>query len=102
MEAMLGRIEVEMRDDIAGNFDEMYVLAEATLNDGTTVSTRCNGPLGKWGTPPISEEDHLVKVHDCLSLKYNEENCKKIISLASEFDKLSADQIVELMTVLAG
>jgi len=43
-----------------------------------------------------------VKVRDCLSLKYNEETCEKIISLAREFDKLSADQIVELMTVLSG
>lgn len=102
MEAMLGRIKVEMRDDITGNFDEMYVLAEATLTDGTTVSTRCDGPRGKWGTPPIPEEDHLVKVRDCLSLKYNDETREKIISLASEFDELSADQIVELMTLLSG
>jgi len=101
MEAMLGRIDVEMRDDITGNFDEMYVLAEATLSDGTTVSTRCDGPRGKWGTPPIPEEDHLVKVRDCLALKYDEEDRERIIALAGKFDELSSDQIGELMALLA-
>ena len=101
MEAMLGRIYVEMRDDITGNFDEMYVLAEATLSDGTTVSTRCDGPRGKWGTPPIPEEDHLVKVRDCLALKYDEEDRERIIALAGKFDELSSDQIGELMALLA-
>ncbi|MEC8203802.1 MAG: MmgE/PrpD family protein [Pseudomonadota bacterium] len=101
MEAMLGRIDVEMRDDITGNFDEMYVLAEATLSDGTTVSTRCDGPRGKWGTPPIPEEDHLVKVRDCLALKYDEEGRERIIALAGKFDELSSDQIGELMALLA-
>ena len=101
MEAMLGRIDVEMRDDITGNFDEMYVLAEATLSDGTTVSTRCDGPRGKWGTPPIPEEDHLVKVRDCLALKYDEEDHERIIALAGKFDELSSDQIGELMALLA-
>ena len=101
MEAMLGRIDVAMRDDITGNFDEMYVLAEATLSDGTTVSTRCDGPRGKWGTPPIPEEDHLVKVRDCLALKYDEEDHERIIALAGKFDELSSDQIGELMALLA-
>ncbi len=101
MEAMLGRIDVEMRDDITGNFDEMYVLAEATLSDGTTVSTRCDGPRGKWGTPPIPEEDHLVKIRDCLALKYDEEDRERIIALAGKFDELSSDQIGELMALLA-
>ena len=101
MEAMLGRIDVEMRDDITGNFDEMYVLAEATLSDGTTVSTRCDGPRGKWGTPPIPGEDHLVKIRDCLALKYDEEDRERIIALAGKFDELSSDQIGELMALLA-
>ena len=101
MEAMLGRIDVEMRDDITGNFDEMHVVAEATLSDGTTVSTRCDGPRGKWGTPPIPEEDHLVKVRDCLALKYVEEDRERIIALAGKFDELSSDQIGELMALLA-
>jgi aconitate decarboxylase len=102
MDGMLGRIDVEMHDDITGNFDEMYVIAEATLDDGSTVTARCDGPRGKWGTPPILEEDHLVKVRDCLSLKYEENEREEIIALASKFDELSADQIKNLMGKLAG
>ena len=48
MEAMLGRIDVEMRDDITGNFDEMYARSHAV--DGTSASRpRCDGPRGKMG-----------------------------------------------------
>ena len=102
MSLMLDMIDVEMRDDITGNFDEMYVIAEATLDDGSTVTTRCDGPRGKWGTPPVPEEDHLVKVRDCLSLKYDKAEREKIISLAARYDELSAKEVKELMQLLAG
>lgn len=102
MTAMLDRIEVDMQDDIPGDFDLMYVTAEATLDDGSVVSTRCDGPRGKWGTPPIPEEDHLVKIRDCLSLKYAEAEREEIIDLAGRYDELSPDQITKLMGLLAG
>ena len=98
---MLDMIDVEMRDDITGNFDEMYVIAEATLDDGSTVTARCDGPRGKWGTPPIPEEDHLVKVRDCLALKYDTQTTERIIELGGRFDELSADDICKLMGLLA-
>ena len=102
MALMLDIIDIEMRDDISGNFDEMYVVAEATLDDGNTVTARCDGPRGKWGTPPIPEEDHLVKVRDCLSLKYEEDERENIITLAGRYDELSPKEIKELMQLLAG
>ena len=101
MTPMLDMIDVEMRDDITGNFDEMYVIAEATLDDGSTVTARCDGPRGKWGTPPIPEEDHLVKVRDCLALKYDTQTTERIIELGGHFDELSADDICKLMGLLA-
>jgi len=101
MTPMLDMIDVEMRDDITGNFDEMYVIAEATLDDGSTVTARCDGPRGKWGTPPIPEEDHLVKVRDCLALKYDTQTTERIIELGGRFDELSADDICKLMGLLA-
>ena len=102
MEAMLERIDVEMHDDIPGDFDRMHVVAEATLSDGSTVSAKCNGPRGKWGTPPIPEEDHLVKVRDCLALKYGEPEREEIIGLARRFDELTPERISKLMALLAG
>ena len=55
MEAMLGKYELEMRDDIPGRFDQMYVEMRVTLDGGETLETRCTGPRGIWGTPPIPE-----------------------------------------------
>ncbi|MEL0111550.1 MAG: hypothetical protein VW835_07440, partial [Rickettsiales bacterium] len=62
----------------------------------------CNGPRGKWGTPPIPEEDHLVKVRDCLALKYGESEREEIIGLARRFDELTPERISKLMALLAG
>ena len=50
MEAMLGRIDVEMRDDITGNFDEMYVLAGHAVRRHNRLG-RCDGPRGNEDTP---------------------------------------------------
>ena len=91
-----------MRDEITGNFDEMYVIAEATLDNGEIITAQCDGPRGKWGTPPITEEEHLIKIHDCLSLKFNEQKRNEIIKLSSRFDELSTNQIKKLMNILAG
>ena len=46
------------------------------------LKTRCNGPRGKWGTPPISEAEHLVKVRDCLSTRLPTAKGEEIIALA--------------------
>ena len=100
MEAMLGRIEVEMRDDITGNFEGMYVEAEITLKDGTTHATTCDGPKGKYGTPPIPREDHLVKIRDCLALKFDAAESERIIDLAGRIDELTAGEVGEMMTLI--
>lgn len=102
MAAMLDRIDLEMREDIPGDFDGMHVEVEVLLTDGTRVTARCDGPRGKWGTAPIGTEDHLVKVRDCLSLKYGPVEMNRVIGLASRFDALESAEIGELMGLLAG
>ena len=54
---------------IPGRFEEMHMLLRVELDGGRVLETRCNGPRGKWGTPPISEAEHLVKVRDCLATR---------------------------------
>ena len=102
MEAMLGKYELEMRDDIPGRFDQMYVEMRVTLDGGETLETRCTGPRGIWGTPPIPEADHLVKVRDCLALRFEAETAERITDLAGRLDELSADEVAGLMDLLRG
>ena len=58
---------------------------------------RCNGPRGKWGTPPISEEEHLVKVNDCLATRLDKSAADRIVALARRIDNLDAAGVHDLM-----
>jgi aconitate decarboxylase len=98
---LLGKVTLRMDPAIPARFDQMYVEASAELADGRVVHTRCNGPRGIWGTPPISEDDHLVKVRDCLGRVMPEAKGEELIALARGIETLDSDGVRELLR-LAG
>lgn len=101
MEDMLGRISVDMREDIPARFDQMHVETTVRLKDGTAVTARCDGPRGKWGSPPIPDEDHLAKVRDCLLVRLDSGQTEEVIDLAGRIDALQADDVKRLMALVA-
>lgn len=101
MEAMLARVSVDMRDDIPARFDRMHVETTVRLKDGTTVKARCDGPPGKWGSPPISDEAHLVKVRSCLAVRLDDDDAEEVIALARRIDDLGADDVKRLMALVS-
>ena len=98
---LLGKFEVHLDPAIPGRFEEMHVLLRVELHGGRVLETRCNGPRGKWGTPPISEAEHLVKVRDCLATKIEPATAEQIIGLAQRIDNLDAADVRGMMR-LAG
>ena len=96
---MLRKITVEMVPEIPARFDLMHVEAEVELTDGSVVRTRCDGPRGMWGQPAISDEEHLVKVRDCLSKRLPPEKMERCIALARAIDTLGPDQVAELLAI---
>ena len=101
MAAMLGRIAVEMREDIPARFDRMHVATTVYLKDGASLTARCDGPPGKWGGPPIADEDHRAKVRDCLSVRLDDADADAVVTLADRFDSLDANDVVRLMALVA-
>jgi 2-methylcitrate dehydratase PrpD len=97
----LNRVEHAVDLNIVPAFEEMYVTVEITLKDGTVHSETCDGPKGKYGRPPIPEDEHLVKVRDCLALKFDDKGMEHVIGLARRIDDLDAAQVRELMGLLA-
>ena len=77
------------------------MLLRVELADGRVLETRCNGPRGKWGTPPISEAEHLVKVRDCLATRIEAGKAEHIIELARRIDALDAAGVRDILQ-LAG
>jgi aconitate decarboxylase len=97
MQDLLARFEVRLDPEIPGRFEDMHVLLRVELDGGRVLETRCDGPRGKWGTPPISEAEHLVKVRDCLSTRLAPESVEGIIGLARQIDHLDAAGVRQLM-----
>lgn len=101
MVALLDRITMIMSPDIPARFDRMWLEAEVELTDGRVLRTRCNGPRGIWGAPPISEEDHLVKVRDCLSRKLPADRAEALIAMARGVETLDAGGVRAMIGMVA-
>ena len=97
MQDLLGKFEVVHDPNIPGRFEEMHVDLAVTLDNGQVLATRCNGPRGKWGTPPISEAEHLVKVRDCLATRLDSKAAEQLIEQARRIDELDAPGVTKLM-----
>ena len=101
MVALLDRITMTMSPDIPARFDRMWLEAEVELTDGRVLRTRCNGPRGIWGAPPISEDDHLVKVRDCLSRKLPTDRAEALIEMARGVETLDAGGVRAMIGMVA-
>ena len=101
MQALLGKITVDMDKAIPARFETMHVALRIEMNDGRVVETRCNGPRGVWGQPPIPVADHLVKVRDCLATRLAPDVAERCVALASRIDELAPAEVGELMALVA-
>jgi len=96
----LRKIAVRLDPAIPARFETMHVLLSVELANGHVLETRCDGPRGMWGQPPIAEADHLVKVRDCLSVQLTRDDVERCIELASSIETLTAPQVGELMSLV--
>ena len=101
MQELLGKFEVCLDPAIPGRFEDMHVLLRVELDGGRVLETRCDGPRGKWGTPPISETEHLVKIRDCLATRLEPAAIERVIGLVRRIDDLDATGVRQIMK-LAG
>jgi 2-methylcitrate dehydratase PrpD len=97
VQELLGKFEIRPDPSISARFEEMHVLLRVELDGGRVLETRCDGPRGKWGTPPISEAEHMVKVRDCLATRLDQPAADRVIALASRIDDLDAAGVRDLM-----
>jgi aconitate decarboxylase len=96
---LLSKITMSMSSDIPARFDKMHVEADVEMEDGRTLHTRCDGPRGIWGSPPISDEDHLVKVRDCLVTRLPEARVEELITLARRTEQLDAGGVRQMLAI---
>jgi aconitate decarboxylase len=97
LQRLLAATELIMSPDIPARFEAMHVVLEVDLHDGRTITQRCDGPHGVWGSPPVSDAEHRAKLVDCLERVLPAVDTERVIELAGRIDTLENDQVRELI-----
>ncbi len=101
MVTLLDKISMNMTPEISSQFNRMWLAADVEMDDGRKLHARCDGPPGIWGSPPISEEAHLVKVRDCLSRKLPHDKAEALIALTRQVETLDPAAVRRLLMLVA-
>ncbi|MEZ5264311.1 MAG: MmgE/PrpD family protein [Acidimicrobiales bacterium] len=88
LQALLARTELLVDENIGGRFEEMHVLLEVDLDDGTTLSQRSDDLAGGFGPGTIGRHEHLTKVRDCLGVTLDEPAVERTIAAVDRFEQL--------------
>jgi aconitate decarboxylase len=103
MQTLLPKVEVRLTREISSKYTAgRYLDMEVELTDGSVIRERCERPRGAWGAPPISEEEHLGKVQDCLATLLPPQAIATCIDLAQSVDTLDRSGMRRLMRVAGG
>jgi 2-methylcitrate dehydratase PrpD len=100
MVALLPKITLVQSAQIPGELERMWVEVSVALHDGQCLATRCDGPKGFWGLPPLSHEEHLVKIRDCLQTHLRTYETERCIQLIEKLECLGPGEVCELITLL--
>jgi 2-methylcitrate dehydratase PrpD len=92
LEETLGKVRVEPVELEPG-----VVKVTATLKDGRTVSEECRGFKGAAANP-MSREERLDKVWDCINRALPESDARRLVSLVEGLEDVA--DIGEVMTIL--
>jgi 2-methylcitrate dehydratase PrpD len=101
MQTLLRKITYRMSPDIPAQFEKMHVRITVGLGNDRNIEARCDGPRGVWGAQPITDDEHLHKIRDCLSSKMNKPDIEELIGLVMNVDRLQSSEIRRLIA-LAG
>lgn len=97
VEMLLQRFVLINDPAITGKFDDMHVVITVHLNNGTSVSARCDTPLGSWSRP-VGSELIVAKARGLLEAATNAENALATLHAASQ--PVARFSIRELMATL--
>ena len=99
--AMLSQVSFVQSPQIPATLDRMWVEVKIRLGDGSAVTGKCVKPRGAWGSP-ISRQEHLVKVRDCLRQVLSDTDTNNVVASLQEFDRLDPGDLRALMRTLGG
>ncbi len=99
MVALLPRITLVQSANIPGEMEKMWVEISVDLADGRRETARCHGPKGFWGLPPLTLDEHLTKVRDCLKMRLSKDDSERCIHLVDRLDSVDHNGVRELIAI---
>lgn len=100
MVELLGKISTVCDPKASRDTRNMRFDIEVELNDGTRQRGVCTKPPGTWGKA-IDDAEHMVKLRDCLGVRFKQAEQEQVLELLGRLEKLSADELAGLMALLA-
>jgi aconitate decarboxylase len=100
MVALLPAVTVTQSPEIPDEMEKMWVDVTVELDDGRRETATCRGPKGFWGLPPLTREEHLAKVRDCLATRLPPAAIDRCVELAENLDELGPNEILQLVTTV--
>jgi aconitate decarboxylase len=100
VEMTLPKVRLTQTPDITGRLDRMHVEVTVEMTNGDRATARCDAPRGSW-TKPISTNEHLVKVRECLATRLDADTAARCIEAISRFESLDTTELRELMRTLS-
>jgi aconitate decarboxylase len=101
MREMLSKVHFVQSSKIPATLDRMWVEIKIRLGDGSLVTGKCVRPRGVWGSP-ISRQEQLVKVRDCIKRVLSDTDTEKVVGSVQKFDRLNPGEVRALMRTLGG
>ena len=103
MQALLPKIKLTMPQEITTLYNAgRYAELEIGLTGGQLIKTRCDRPRGSWGTDPITPEEHLIKVRDCLATGLDAASVEAVIAIGTTLDKQNPTAVREMLRLAGG
>lgn len=101
MAALLDKVRLIADPKIPGEWRGMHVAIEVEMRDGKRFSARCRAPRGAWGAPPLTSEEHAVKLRDCLGLMLDARSVARLLQLIDTLEQQPARGVRAIVSLLA-
>jgi len=101
MEGLLAKFHLHRDPSIPGDWRGMWVSIEVALRDGSRVAATCRGPRGAWGQEPLTDEEHAVKLRDCLRAGIERKRVAPLLTLLARFEELTPAELRKLIGLIA-
>lgn len=101
MEGLLAKFHLHQDPSIPGDWRGMWVSIEVALRDGSRVAATCRGPRGAWGQEPLTDEEHAVKLRDCLRAGIERKRVAPLLTLLARFEELTPAELRKLIGLIA-